>query len=63
MIRFDENIDYNFKYSRVWSSRIKDSFKLDEFEQYFKKLTKYITNLVSPNEIKSYKSISNINTF
>jgi hypothetical protein len=45
MIRFDENIDYNFKYSNVWSNRIIDAFELEEFEQYFKVLTVYINKL------------------
>ncbi len=45
MKQFDENIDYNFKYSNVWSNRITDSFELEEFEQYFKKLTKYLNTL------------------
>jgi len=42
MIRFDENIDYNFKYSNVWSNRIRDTFEIQEFEHYFKTLTKYL---------------------
>jgi len=46
MIRFDENIDYNFKYSNIWSNRITDSFELEEFEQYFKKLAKYLNKFV-----------------
>lgn len=44
MIQFDANIDYNFKYSNVWSNRITDSFELEEFEKYYKKLTEYLTN-------------------
>ncbi len=46
MTRFDENIDYNFKYSNVWSNRITDSFEIEEFEQYFKRINKYLTNLL-----------------
>ena len=42
MIRFDEHIDYNFKYSNVWSNRIRDTFEIQEFEQYFKSITKYL---------------------
>jgi len=45
MKQFDENIDYNFKYSNIWSNRITDSFELEEFEQHFKKLTKYLNKL------------------
>lgn len=44
MIRFDEHINYNFKYSNIWSERITDSFELEEFEQYFKKLTVFLNN-------------------
>lgn len=46
MVRFDENIDYNFKYSNVWSNRITDSFEVEEFEQYYKKLTKYFSKKI-----------------
>ncbi|UCC19602.1 MAG: hypothetical protein JSV62_16125, partial [Promethearchaeota archaeon] len=45
--RFDENIEYNFKYSNVWSYRIIESFTIEEFEQCFKKLNTYINNLFS----------------
>ncbi len=47
MIRFDEKIDNNFKCSNVQSNYITDSFELEEFEQYFKKLTKYFNYLFS----------------
>ena len=47
MTRFDENINYNFKYSNIWSNRITDSFELEEFEQYYKKLTKFLNSLFS----------------
>lgn len=52
MIRFDENIDYNFKYSNVWSNRITDSFELEEFEQCFKKLSNFLNSLFKPNIAK-----------
>jgi len=35
-------MEVNFKYSNVWSNRIADSSELEEFEQYFKILTKYL---------------------
>jgi hypothetical protein len=45
MIRFDELIDFNFKYSNIWSNRITDMFELDEFEFYFKELTTFLNIL------------------
>ncbi len=45
MIRFDEHIDYNFKYSNIWSNRITDTFELEEFEQYFKNLTTFLNTI------------------
>jgi hypothetical protein len=47
MIRFDEHINYNFKYSNIWSKRITDTFELEEFDQYFRKITKFLNNLIS----------------
>ena len=50
MSRFDENIDYNFKYSNVWSNRIRDTFEIQEFEHYFKVLTKFLDNFTINQE-------------
>ncbi len=47
MIRFDECIDYNFKYSNIWSNRITDTFDIEEFEQYYKKLTAFLSKFFS----------------
>ena len=44
MKSFDENINYNFAYSNVWSSRIIDAFEIDEFEKSFKTITQYFQN-------------------
>jgi len=50
MKKFDENIQYNFAYSNCWSERIKDTFKISEFERDFKAITtcveKFETNLL-----------------
>ena len=41
---FDENISYNFAYSNCWSSRITDSFEIDEFEKSFNLISQYLQN-------------------
>jgi hypothetical protein len=42
MIRFNKHIAYNFKYSNVWSNRITDTFELEEFENFFKRLNNFL---------------------
>jgi len=45
MKSFDENINYNFAYSNIWSSRITDAFEIEEFEKSFKTITQYFQNV------------------
>jgi len=45
MRRFDENVEYNFAYSNVWSNRIRDNFEVSEFEKDFKAINNYLETL------------------
>jgi hypothetical protein len=38
---FDENVNYNFAYSNVWSSRITDAFEIDQFENFYHLISQY----------------------
>ncbi len=52
MKKFDENISYNFAYSNCWSSKITDTFELNEFETDLKTITHYLQQFqVSQNKI------------
>jgi len=44
MKSFDENTNYNFAYSNIWSSRITDTFEIAEFELCFKTISQYFHN-------------------
>ncbi len=54
MKSFDENINYNFAYSNVWSNRITDTFEIDEFEKSFKAITQYFQNTKKGDDDKSF---------
>ncbi len=45
-----EDIEYNFTYSNIWSSRIVDNFEIKDFENIFKTLGDYIANLFKVDE-------------
>jgi len=45
MQKFDDNIDYNFNYSNVWSSRIEDTFDFKDFEKCYQKISNFIDKL------------------
>jgi len=42
MKSFDENINYNFAYSNVWSGRIEENFEVDEFMTLATKILDFI---------------------
>ncbi len=49
MRSFDENIIYNFAYSNFWSSKITDTFEIEEFEEDFKTITHYLEQFKTTN--------------
>ena len=46
MKSFDENIDYNFAYSNIWSGRIEENFEVGEFISLTTTILDFITQIV-----------------
>ncbi len=48
MKTFDENINYNFAYNNCWSTKITDTFEIEEFEKDFTCIMHYLEKFQPP---------------